>query len=427
MLEFQNSIDFARKLDSSDELRGCRQKFAMPKGKIYMDGNSLGLMPLESKNAVLRVLDEWENLAIGGWLDANPTWFYLAENTGALCAGLVGANPDEVIACGNTTVNIYSMLSTFYNPEGRKKKILADTLNFPSDIYAIRSFLELKGLNPSEDLILVSSEDGHQLSEAKICEMMTDEIALVFLPSVLYRSGQFLNIETLCREAHKKDIIIGFDCSHSVGAIPHEFSKHNVDFAVWCGYKYLNSGPGSTAFMYINKKHFEKKPGMTGWFGFNKDKQFEMSNDFEHQKSAGGWQISTPPVLSLAPANASLQIFKDLGIDKIRRKSIAMTEYLAFLINDFNNQDDGLKLITPEDSKRRSGHLAYQHKEAWRICEALIKRNIIPDYRKPDIIRIAPISLYNTFEEVWKVAEALKQIIDNKEYEKFSINVKSVS
>jgi kynureninase len=427
MSVFKYNIDFARELDRNDELKDFRPKFAIPDKKIYMDGNSLGLMPFESKKAVQRVISEWQNLAIGGWLDANPPWFYMAEETGALCSGLVGAEPNEVIACGNTTVNIYSMLSTFYHPEGTKKQILADCLNFPSDIYALRSFLELKSLNPDENLILVPSEDGHKLTEESICDMMTDETALVFLPSVLYRSGQVLDIEKLCREAHKKEIIIGFDCSHSVGAIPHEFAKHGVDFAVWCGYKYLNAGPGSTAFMYINKKHFAKNPGMAGWFGYKKDKQFEMLYDFEHEKSAGGWQISTPPVLSLAPAHASLKLFKEAGIDRIREKSIMLTEYLAFLINNFNSLKTNYKPISPVKPENRTGHLAFSHPEAWRICEALKSRNIIPDYRKPDIIRIAPVALYNTFEEVFKVAEALKAIIDNKEFENFSKDVKSVS
>ncbi len=428
MCNFEPTLEFARDLDKKDVLASFRNRFIIPENTIYMDGNSLGLMPEDSEASIKRVLNEWKNLAIRGWLEANPPWFYLPEKIGAMCAPLVGGEPEELIVTGSTTVNIYSVLSSFYKPQGKKKKILADKITFPSDIYAIKSFLKLKGMDENTDLVFVDSEDGKTLSEEKICEMMTDEIAIVFLPSVLYRSGQLLDIPYLTKKAHEKNIPIGFDCCHSAGVVPHKFSENGVDFAVWCSYKYLNAGPGASAFIYINKKHFDKTPGMTGWFGYNKEKQFEMSYEFEHEKSAGGWQISTPALLSTAPVEGSLKIFEEAGIERIREKSKMLTSYLVYLINIFNNQQYGYNIGTPIDPEKRSGHIAIEHKtEAWRICEALKNKNIIPDFRMPDIVRIAPVALYNTFEEVWIVARELKKIIDNKEYLKYSENIKSVS
>jgi len=272
--EFDTNEDFARKLDSEDPLTRFRDRFHIPEGTIYMDGNSLGLLSKDAESSVFRILNEWKTLVIRGWLEANRPWFYLAERLGVMCAKLVGAEPEEVVATGATTVNIHSLVNTFFQPNEKRKKILADELNFPTDIYALRGVLRLRGLNSSENLILTPSADGCFLDEDKIVELMDEEIALVFLPSALYRSGQLLNMQYLIEEAHSRGIPIGFDCSHTVGAVPHYFDKWDLDFALWCSYKYLNGGPGSTAFLYINKKHFNREPALAGWFGYVKDKQF---------------------------------------------------------------------------------------------------------------------------------------------------------
>ena len=216
---------FARKLDSEDPLAKFRQRFCISKGTTYLDGNSLGLLSKDSESSVLRTLDEWKTLGIRGWLEAKTPWFYLAEQLGAKCARLVGAEPEEVVLTGATTVNIHSLVHTFYQPSGRREKILADELNFPTDIYALKSAMRLRGLNPVKDLVLVPSADGRFLKESKIAELMTDEVALAFLPSVLYRSGQLLDIQYLTKEAHDRGIPIGFDCSHSAGAVPHYFDN----------------------------------------------------------------------------------------------------------------------------------------------------------------------------------------------------------
>ncbi len=413
---------FAADLDTNDQLKHFRDRFYIPHDKIYFDGNSLGLLSKDAEQSLNRVLDEWKNQAIGGWLNGQRPWFYFAEQIGEMAAKIVGAKPKELILTGTTTINIHSLISTFYQPKGKKTKILADELNFPSDIYALEGQLKIKGFNPDEHLILVPSEDGNLLDERKIVEMMTDEVAIVFLPSVLYRSGQLLDMEYLTNEAHKRDILIGFDCSHSAGAVPHHFSDWGVDFALFCSYKYLNGGPGCAAFLYINEKHFDKEPELPGWFGYKKEKQFDLLIDFEHEKSAGGWQISSPGILGTSPIEGSLNITLEAGIENIRKKSIHLTSYLICLIEELLENDHyQFKIITPKNPGQRSGHVAITHaSETYRINEALKASGVVPDFRPPDVIRLAPIALYNTFDEVWQVAHHLKEIVDQKEYLNFS-------
>ena len=422
MFKFDVSEDCSHRLDSDDPLNPFRKRFCIPENTIYLDGNSLGLLSDESEIALLRVLDEWKTLGIRGWLEAEHAWFYFAERLGEMASKLVGGEAAEVVATGTTTVNIHSLISTFFEPDGKRKKILADELNFPSDIYALKSHLSLRGCDPGEDLVLVESRDSRYLDEEAIAELMSDEIALIFLPSVLYRSGQLLDMEFLTQEAHKRNIHIGFDCSHSVGVVPHQFDAWGVDFALWCSYKYLNGGPGSTAFLYINRNHFHREPRIAGWFGYVKKKQFDLLLDFEHQKSAGGWQISSPGILGSSPLEGSLKIILEAGIKNIREKSKKLTSYLVFLADHIlSDPPYNFKIGSPRDPEKRSGHVAVERdEEAWRICEALKSRGIVPDFRPPNIIRIAPVALYNTYHEVWQVVQFLRQIIDKKEY----LNVK---
>jgi len=425
---FGTDESLARKLDSDDPLASFRQKFYIPNGSIYMDGNSLGLLSEESESSVLRVMNEWKTLGIEGWLEAKRPWFYFAEELGAMCSSLVGAEPDEVVLSGTTTVNIHDLVNTFYEPRGKRKKIIADELDFPSDIYALRSILKLRGADPDKDLVLAPSADGRFLDEDRIVQMMDEDVAMVFLPSVLYRSGQLLDIQYLTKEAHRRDIPIGFDCCHSVGSVPHHFDKWGVDFALWCSYKYLNGGPGSTAFLYISKKHFDREPALAGWFGYVKDRQFGMSLNFEHSRSAGGWQISSPAILSSAPVEGSLRVIIEAGIENVREKSLRMTAYLIHLVDEIlSKKPYGFSVGTPREDTRRGGHVAIEHDEGLRISEALRSRGVIPDFRPPNIIRIAPIPLYNTYQEVWQVAQHLKDIVDKKEYERFSKKRKAIS
>jgi kynureninase len=425
---FEASEDFARSLDLEDPLAKFRERFYLPKGTIYMDGNSLGLLSKESESSVLRVLDEWRDLGIRGWLEARRPWFYFAEELGALCARLVGAEPLEVVATGTTTVNIHSLVHTFYQPRGKRRKILADELDFPSDIYALKSVVKLRELEEQKDLVLAPSRDGRFLDEDKIVELMNEEVALVFLPSVLYRSGQLLDIPYLTREAHDRGILIGFDCCHSVGVVPHHFDEWNVDFALWCSYKYLNGGPGSSAFLYVNKKHFDCDPALAGWFGYVKEKQFDMTLRFEHAKNAGGWQISSPAILSSAPLEGSLGVVLEAGIQAIREKSLKMTSYVMYWVDEvLSGEHYNFSIGTPREAERRGGHVAIEHEEAMRLSEALKARGVVVDFRRPNVIRVAPIPLYSTYCEIWKAIQHLKEIVDEKEFKRFSKKRKAIS
>lgn len=422
-------LSYAKHLDQIDTLVRYRKRFYIPEGTIYLDGNSLGLLSADAEASLQRVLTEWRILGIRGWLEAEKPWFWFAEELGNMAAPLVGAAPGELVLTGGTTVNIHALVSTFYQPSGKRTKILADELNFPSDLYALQSQIRLKGLDPQKELVLVPAVDSQTLEEDKIVGMMTDEIALVFLPSVVYTSGQLLDMEYLTKEAHKRGISIGFDCSHSAGAVPHHFNEWDIDFATFCGYKYLNGGPGCPAFLYVNEKHFHHKPLMAGWFGFKKEKQFDMSPVFEHEPSAGGWQISSPGILGSATMEGSLRMIEKAGIANIRRKSLALTNYLIAIAKEMLfDPPYNFSLATPEADNRRGGHVAFQHpNEAWRIAEALKAKNIITDFRPPDIIRVAPVALYNTFEEVCTLVHTIKTIIDNKEYKDFDTVRKPIS
>jgi kynureninase len=408
------NLDEARKLDASNELSIFRSRFYIPPGKIYMDGNSLGLLSTDAEKSLLRVIEEWKTLGIDGWMKGGRPWFNFGEEIGELAGGLVGAERREVIFSGTTTVNIHNLVGGFFEPIGSRQKILADKLNFPSDLYALKGQLKLRGMDPEKFLVLAEPGPNGLLDEDSIIGQMNEEVVLLFLPSVLYRSGQLLDIEKLTAAAHERDILAGFDCSHSVGVIPHDFSKWNVDFALWCSYKYLNGGPGAPAFLYVNKKHFDRYPSLPGWFGSDKERQFEMLPDFIPATGAGRWQISSPGIISASPVEGSMKIIHEAGIDKIREMSLRLTDFLSgSLESSPAGKSAGFRIITPAEPRRRGGHIAFEHPEAARIYEALIERGIITDIRPPDIIRVAPSPLYNTFEEIHTFTNTIAAITQN--------------
>ncbi len=420
--------DEARRLDRKDPLKKMRRRFFVRPGTVYLDGNSLGLLSRDSRAALERAVRSWEKMAVRGWLEADPPWFYLAERLGARCAALVGAGPDEVVMSGTTTVNIHALANTFYRPEGKRTKIVADELDFPTDVYALKSVLKLRGLDPAEHLVLVRSPDGLTLDEREIARHFDDGTALAFLPSVLYRSGQLLDMEFLTARAREQGIPIGFDCSHSAGAVPHELDRWGVDFALWCSYKYLNGGPGATAFLYVNRKHFGKEPALAGWFGSKKEKQFDMSLDFDPAQGAGRWQISSPSILNASPLAGSLTIFEEAGIASVREKSLGMTRFLMDMADALLAAAPyGFTIGTPREDDRRGGHVALVHPEGMRIAEALRARGVVPDFRPPDIVRIAPVALYNTYTEIWALVRHLLEIVDMKEYDRFPVERKAIS
>lgn len=408
----------AKQLDEQDPLHSFREAFYTSPEQIYFDGNSLGLLSRRAENTLEDLLHSWKTAGIDGWASGENPWFYFSEKLGSMTAPLIGAKPEEVITTGSTTTNLHQLLATFFKPTGNKDKILADELNFPSDIYAIQSHLNVKDLDPKEHLVQVKSEDGHLLTEAAIISAMTDEIAVIILPSVLYRSGQLLDIERITKAAHERDILVGFDLCHSIGAIPHQLSDIGVDFAFWCTYKHLNAGPGSVGGIYVNEKHLGTAPGLSGWFGSDKEKQFDMEHTFTQANDAGAYQIGTPHILSMAPLLGSLEIFSEAQIDRVRKKSLALTSFFIELI-ETDLKDTGLIIRNPLDNKTRGPHIYLEHQEAASICQALKARNIIPDFRNPNGIRLAPVALYNTFTEVYEVVQALKEIMENEEYRKF--------
>ncbi|MFC0187728.1 kynureninase [Fictibacillus aquaticus] len=414
MIEKKNALS----LDEQDVLKDFRKEFFLPHDKMYMDGNSLGLLSKRAERTLLDSLEDWKTLGIDGWMNGNHPWFTLSEKIGEELSELIGALPDEVMAASSTTVNLHQLVSSFYKPEGKKTKILADELTFPSDIYALQSQLLIKGYNPEDHLIQVASSDGMTLSEEDIISQMTDEVALILLPSVLYRSGQLLDMKRLAKEAHARSIVIGFDLCHSIGAVPHRLSEWGVDFAFWCNYKYLNGGPGSVAGLYVNNRHFGKRPGLAGWFGSDKNTQFDMEHTFVPASSAGAYQIGTPHVLSTAPLIGSLEIFKEAGIERIRAKSLQLTRFLMELVQQ-ELLEFGFVIGNPDEDSRRGGHVALQHKEAARICKSLKELGVIPDFRAPDVIRLAPAALYTSFADVYETVNVLKRIMQEKHYEKY--------
>ena len=412
------SLAYARQLDHQDALAHLRNEFYIPDGMIYLDGNSLGLMSKRAEQTMLELLESWKTNTIEGWTQGERPWFFLPESLTKQMAALVGADPEEVMITGSTSTNIHQLVATFYQPQGERNKIMATELDFPTDIYALQSQLRLRGFNPDTHLIRVTSRDCRLIEEEDIIAAMTEEIALILLPTVLYRSGQLLDIKRLTAEAHARGILIGFDGCHSVGSIPHHFSDWDVDFALWCNYKYLNGGPGSVASLYVNKKHFGQIPGLTGWYSSNKSKQFDMEHQLTVEHTAGAYQIGTPHIFSIAPLIGALEIFDMTSIEQIRQKSLHITRYMIELINQ-DLQGLGYTIANPMDDDRRCGHVSLEHDEAIRICKALKQNQIIPDYRAPNVIRLAPIALYTTYEDVWHTVQVLKNIIMEKQYETF--------
>lgn len=407
----------AKQRDEMDSLALFKKEFYQTKDQIYMDGNSLGLMSKRAEAKLLEVAESWKIHGIDGWTEGDNPWFTMAENLSGRIAPLVGAKPHEVMVTGSITSNIHQMLSTVFQPSKNRFAIVVDELNFPSDIYAVESHLRLRGLDPETCMKKVRSRDGYTLELQDIIDELTEEVAIVMLPSVLYRSGQLLPIREITEAAHEKGILVGFDLAHSIGALPHELHDCGVDFAVWCHYKYMNSGPGGTGGLYIHERHHQLLPGNAGWFGSDKAKQFDMDHSFSKAEGAGAYQIGTPNIFSMAPLLGSIEIFEEAGIGAVREKSLKLTTLLRDLIAQ---EIPTLKDVTPLEDAARGGHIALAHEEAARICKALKEAGVVPDFRAPNIIRLAPVALYTSYSDVETVAARLKNIMDNEVYKNFS-------
>ena len=417
--KYELGEDFALKMDVDDPLAVFKSRFYHIPNTIYMDGNSLGLMSRDAEETLNRVANEWKTLGIAGWGKGKIPWIDYGEALGDMEAPLVGAGPEEVVVTNSTTVNLHNLVATFYKPKGRRRKILADELNFPSDLYALYADIALMGGDPEKDLLLIKARNG-LIEEDDVTEQMTGEVALALLPSVYYKSGQLTDMKRLTKSAHRKKIVIGFDCSHSVGVVPHQLDEWDVDFAFWCNYKYMNAGPGGTASLYLNRRLFGVRPGLAGWWGNNRNTMFNMETRYDPARNAAALQIGTINMFSAAPLEGSLRLMKEAGIERIREKSLKITGYLMYLIDEMLGKPPyNYSTATPREPERRGGHVGVAHKEGWRINQALIARGVIPDFRPPNIMRLAPIPLYVSYYDVWKVAQHLKAVIDSKEYQKF--------
>ncbi|KAB1198521.1 MULTISPECIES: kynureninase [Haloferax] len=410
------TVETAREMDATDPLSDLRDRFYVPDGEVYMDGNSLGPFSVDAEAALEHVVDEWRELAIHGWTDADPDWFSYGERLGGRLAPMVGAEADEVVVANSTTVNIHTLVGTFYDPD-RGEKIVVDSLDFPTDHYAIRAQLRQFGRDPDDALRVVESRDGRTIETEDVLAAIDEDVAMVFLPSVLYRSGQLLDVETITEAAHDAGALAGFDLAHSVGVVPHDLSSVGVDFAVWCHYKYLNAGPGAIAGLYVNERHFGVEPALAGWWGNDKATQFDMAMTYDPAHSAGAFQIGTIPILAAAPLDGTLDIVEDAGgVAALREKSLALTDYLIALVDDRLPE---CTVGTPRDAASRGGHVAVEHPAAYRISLALKERGVVVDFRPPNVVRIAPAPAYTGFEDVYRAVEHLREILDGEEYEQF--------
>ena len=405
-----NLLNEARELDSCDALAPFAAEFAKPEGQIYLDGNSLGLLGRSAELALQTAIDSWRQHAILGWTEGDDSWFGMARQAAALLAPILGASPEDVMVGQSTTVNLHQALATFYDPAGSRPKILIDSLSFPSDRYAVESHLRLRGRNPVDDLVVVASEDGHTLSDDAIFAAMDRSVGFALLPSVLYRSGQLLDLPALTQQARERGVMIAWDCSHSAGVVPHQFRKEDIDLAFGCTYKYLNGGPGSVGFLYVHPRWQARTPGLAGWFGCDPARQFAMESAFHPAADASRFLIGTPHVLSLAPLLGSLAVVSRAGLFAIRHKSLTLTAFLRGAIEE-RLTHFGIRVVTPNDDKRRGGHLTLAHASAGKLSQALRTHGVIPDYRPPDLLRLAPSPLYTTFEECLRAVDILEELL----------------
>ena len=414
-MNYKDTANFALKLDAKDELRSYRNEFHIPLQKngeehIYMCGNSLGLQPKRTKEFLNQELDDWATFGVEGHFHAKNPWLPYHEFLAESYAKIVGAKNSEVVAMNTLTVNLHLMMISFYRPTQKRHKIIIEGDAFPSDIYAVESQIKHHGFLPESSLIKLRPRDGDSAIRTEdisaIIEKEGDEIALIMLGGVNYYTGQVFDFEKITKIAHNKGINVGFDLAHAAGNIKLELHKWGVDFAVWCSYKYLNSGPGSVAGAFVHEKHHNTNlPRFAGWWGHNKEDRFKMPDKFNPIISAEGWQLSNPPILSLAAIRASLSIFDEVGIDKLVSKSKKLTDYLVFLLNSI--ETDRIEIITP---KERGCQLSIRVKNGdKKLFDSITVKGVIADWREPDVIRVAPIPLYNSFQDVFDFYSLLKE------------------
>jgi kynureninase len=419
--KYQLGLDFAKQQDQLDKLSDYRNQFHIPKDNsgnelIYMTGNSLGLQPKSTKTYINQELEDWANLGVEGHTEAKNPWLPYHEFLTDSMANLVGAKPIEVVVMNTLTANLHFMMVSFYKPTQSRYKILIESDAFPSDKYAVESQLRHHGYHDKEGLILWKPREGEDLLHYEdletILEQQGEEIALIMIGGVNYYTGQFFDLKRITELGHKHGCVVGFDCAHGAGNVVLNLHDSAADFAVWCTYKYLNSGPGSLAGCFVHERHAHNKDlnRFTGWWSHNKQTRFNMRHEFDVLPGAEGWQLSNPPILSMAAIKASLDIFNEVGIKALTEKSRNLTSYFEFLINQLNNQD--IKIITPSNPEERGCQLSIQVKNAHKsLHDKLTKAGVISDWREPDVIRCAPVPLYNSFQDVYNMVELLKKLL----------------
>lgn len=418
----QNSLEFALQFDKSDELSDYRQRFHIPtvngKDALYFTGNSLGLQPKSVKSHLMQELDDWAKFGVEGHFEAKNPWVSYHKILSEPFARLVGAQPDEVVAMNGLSVNLHLMMVSFYQPKGKRTKIICEAKAFPSDQYMLESQVKFHGLNPEETIIEVSPREGeHCIRQEDILsciEEVGDELALVFWGGVNYYTGQVFDMPKITEVAKGVGAFVGFDLAHGVGNVSLNLHDWGVDFACWCSYKYLNSGPGSVSGIFVHNKHEDNKdlPRFAGWWGHDENRRFLMEKGFVPMKGAQGWQLSNAAVFSMAPCKASMDIFDEVGLPKLIKKSRKLTNFMEFVFNDISERYDNcnFEIITPKEERYRGCQLSVlMHGQGKEMFDYITKEGVIADWREPNVIRLAPVPLYNSFEDIFK----LGQIIEN--------------
>lgn len=417
--KFESSLDFALEQDSKDELKDYRDEFWIPPHKdgtdsIYLCGNSLGLQPKQTKKYIEQELEDWKKFGVEGHLHAKNPWLRYHEQLSGPMAKIVGAKSSEVVLMNTLSANLHFLMVSFYQPTSARYKILIESDAFPSDRYAVESQIKFHGFNPKESILELKPRDGEALIRIEDIETMLEyegnQIAMILIGGINYYTGQYFDLKKITELGHQKGCMVGFDLAHAAGNVMTNLHENDVDFAAWCTYKYLNSGPGSVGGVFIHERHennFDLQR-FAGWWGHNKETRFKMRDEFDPMPGAEGWQLSNPPILSLAAIKSSLDIFEKVGMKKLREKAIKLTAYLEFLLSQIN--DERIGIITPTNIEERGCQLSIQIKNSdKRLFQLLSEAGVIADWREPDVIRVAPTPLYNSFFDVYRFAQLVNE------------------
>lgn len=422
-MKFQNSLQFATSLDAKDPLANYRKQFHFPKQNgeevVYFTGNSLGLQPKIARTYVDEVMTDWEELGVEGHFESKKPWWDYHERFGTQLSKVVGSLPEEITVMNTLTVNLHLLMVSFYRPTKTRYKIICEEKAFPSDQYMLASQLRFHGLNPEDALVEIKKRPGeHNFRTEDILQTIKqvgEECALVLIGGVNYYTGQVFDMKTITTAAKKQGANVGWDLAHAVGNVALQLHDWNVDFAAWCSYKYMNSGPGSASGCFIHKKHHGKTdiPRFEGWWGHNKKERFLMGTEFQPEPDANAWQISNAPILSLAPYLASLQMFDEIGMDAIIEKRNQIVSYLEFILKEVSNQLDAkFEVITPSKPEERGTQLSvFLHGYGKEVFHYLMKNGIFVDWREPNVIRLAPAPLYCSYLDMFKFGKVLTKAL----------------